>query len=152
MALAAAGNFALRQFGMGWITAPNRIGNIVFLGASIAISKPLYFFVEEASKGMFPEKPSDDENSSPLSKMGIKPIKTMDDLTEKVFWIAVSLALFIPITILAKEVVIYLGYQHLSIVTMPLVTLFKEELIDKLIFEALSLVLCLSLDSSPVMD
>ncbi|QVL57257.1 MAG: hypothetical protein KFB93_07705 [Simkaniaceae bacterium] len=152
MAATAAGNFALKQLGLEWVVAQNRMGHIAYMAASTALSRPLYYLVEESSKGMFPEKPAEEETPSFLSNMGIKPIKSMDDLIEKIFWVAVSLALFIPVTILAKEAVIYMGYQHLPMVTTPLVTLLQEEVMDTLIFETLSLILCLSLDSSPLMS
>lgn len=147
----AIGNFALRQFGMGWITAPDQMGHLAYTGVSMAASIPLNFFVQEASKGMFPEKAAEEENSSFLSKLGVKPIKTMDDLTEKIFWVAVSIALIIPVTLFAKEAVIYLGYQHLSMLTTPLLVLFKEEVIDILISQMFLLILSLSLDSSAKM-
>ena len=72
----------------------------------------------------------------------------MDDLTEKVFQVAVAIALIIPVAIFAREAVIYMGYQHLSMVTTPLLTLFKEEVIDLLVAETILAFLALALDSS----
>lgn len=144
----AAGNFALRQLGLGWVTAPDRLGHLTYMGASMLASTSLNFMVHETSKGMFPEKPTLEDQATPLSSWGIKPIKTMDDLTEKVFQIAVAIALIIPVAIFAREAVIYMGYQHLSMVTTPLLTLFKEEVIDLLVAETILAFLALALDSS----
>lgn len=144
----AVGNFALRQLGLGWMTAPDKMGHLAYTGASVVASASLNFFVEEASKGMFREKTNDKENPSTLSKWGIKPIKTIDDLTEKIFWIAVSIALIIPVALFAREAVIYMGYQHLSLVTAPLLTIFRQQVIDLLVAEVIFAFLALSLDSS----
>lgn len=149
--ISATGNFALRQLGMGWVTSPDRMGHIAYMGASKMITMPLEFLIGEAAKGVLPEKPAVDENPSFLLQLGIKPIKTRDELIEKVFWVAVSIALIIPVAIMAKEVVIYLGYQQLSMVATPLLTLFKEEVANILISEIAFAFIALALDSSKEM-
>ena len=92
----SVGNFALKQLGMEWVTSPDRMGYLAYSLTTMAYSKPLHYLVERQTQGMFSENAPEEKNPSLISQMGLKPVKTMDELSEKIFRIAVSLALFIP--------------------------------------------------------
>lgn len=126
----AAGEFLLKQADLHWILGSDRMGHAMYRVASKAVSAPVDLGISEATKGFFQEPtpiPDEKKLTKFLAKYQIRKISTSSELLEKIFNVAVSLAIFIPATLVAKEVVIAMGFAQLAMVTTPLLTLLQQE-------------------------
>ena len=130
--------FGLKQVGLDWVVAPEWKGHAMYRITSIAVGEPLHFGISFLANDYFSEKPEipkDKVLTNLLANFNFRKISSKDELLKKIFNIVVSLALFIPATLIAKEVVIAMGFTQLSMVTTPLLTLLQEEMFSLLMTE-----------------
>lgn len=126
----AAGEFLLKQADLHWILGSDRMGHAMYRVASKVVSAPFTLGVSEVTKGFFQEPtpiPDEKKLTQFFAKYDIRKISNSGESLVKIFDVAVALAIFIPATLVAKEVAIAMGFAELAMVTTPLLTLLQQE-------------------------
>lgn len=134
----AAQNFPSEQASLCWLLGPDRWGYAAYYIPLKAISALVDSGISKATEGLFQEPesiPSEKRLTKFFAQFHIRKISTSSELLEKIFNVAKNLAIFIPATLVAKEVVIAMGFSELAMVTTPLLTLLQQEATSLIAFE-----------------